>query len=94
MVTKEIVAVDPVGVVVAIEEMSELIKEISKQIRYENNENNMAEEIADVRVMLDQLEYFYDLKDKIDKIYDEKLERMKDRIKEKSEKQINLFEVK
>lgn len=38
-----------------IEEMSELTKEISKRFRGEDNIDHIAEEIADVEIMLDQL---------------------------------------
>lgn len=47
--------------VVAIEEMSELQKELSKFIRYGNNQNEIKEEIADVQLMLWQLEDIFGL---------------------------------
>lgn len=47
--------------VVAIEEMSELQKEISKFIRYGNNQDEIKEEIADVQLMLWQLEEIFGL---------------------------------
>ena len=71
----------------AIEEMSELIKELCKKIRLErddfseNNEEKLAktiecvkEEIADVLNMAEQLE-FYDGADEIEKIREEKMKR-------------------
>lgn len=45
--------------VVAMEEMSELIKAISKDIRGQGDRNNLIEEIADVYIMLEQLKEMY-----------------------------------
>lgn len=42
------------------EEMSELQKELCKHARGAENTNEIAEEIADVRIMLDQMEILYD----------------------------------
>ena len=39
----------------AFEEMSELQKEMCKRFRGEKNDDHIAEEIADVEIMLDQL---------------------------------------
>lgn len=47
---------------VAIEEMSELIKEICKGFRGKDNRDNILEEIADVKIMLSQLLIMYDIK--------------------------------
>ena len=46
--------------VVAMEEMAELTKELSKFLRGAHNEDAIAEEIADVRIMLEQLEIMFD----------------------------------
>ena len=46
--------------IVAIEEMSELTKELCKVSRGEENIAHIAEEIADVRIMLDQMEILFD----------------------------------
>ena len=71
----------------AIEEMSELTKELCKKIRLirddfsENNEEklkktiqNIKEEIADVLNMAEQLQIYFG-EEEIDKIRDEKIER-------------------
>ena len=71
----------------AIEEMSELIKELCKKIRLErddfseNNEEKLAktiknvkEEIADVLNMAEQLEFYYGIEE-IEKIREEKMKR-------------------
>lgn len=72
--------------VVAMEEMSELIKEISKDIRGQGNIDHITEEVADVYIMLMQLEKMYGitlsaLHAKINK----KLERLKERITNEQE---------
>ena len=46
--------------IVAMEEMAELTKELSKFLRGAHNEDAIAEEIADVRIMLEQLEIMFD----------------------------------
>lgn len=48
---------------VAIEEMSELTKEICKDFRGEKNRENIIEEIADVQIMLYQLMAMYNISD-------------------------------
>lgn len=40
---------------VAIEEMSEVIKEITKMLRGDLDREHMAEEVADARIMLEQM---------------------------------------
>lgn len=46
--------------IVAIEELSELQKALCKCLRGEDNFSNVIEEIADVKIMLEQLELIYD----------------------------------
>ena len=48
---------------VAIEEMSELTKEICKDFRGKANRENIIEEIADVQIMLYQLMAMYNISD-------------------------------
>lgn len=47
--------------IVAIEEMSELTKEITKDLRGDANINNIVEEMADVHIMLMQLQKMYNI---------------------------------
>jgi len=49
--------------VVAIEEMAELQKELSKALRSKENYCNLVEEIADVEIMLAQIKIIYDISD-------------------------------
>lgn len=48
-------------VIVAIEELSELQKELCKSLRHIGDADNLQEEIADVEIMLEQLRIIYDL---------------------------------
>lgn len=64
---------------VAIEEMSELQKEILKNInRGENNRDQIKEELVDVLIMLKQLALIYGFQQwELDRVASEKLERLK-----------------
>lgn len=66
--------------VVAIEELSELQKEICKSLRDKTSLSNLCEEIADVYIMLAQLKIYYDITDtEINKVINQKIERTKER---------------
>ena len=67
--------------IVAIEEMSELTKELCKVSRGEENAAHIAEEIADVRIMLDQMEILFDCRKQVELMESEKLERLLKRMK-------------
>lgn len=71
---------------VAIEEFSELIKEICKNKRGSDNRDNIIEEMADCEIMLVQLQLIFDISggEFSDKIF-EKLDRLARRIAERSE---------
>ena len=67
---------------VAIEEMAELTKEICKDFRGEGNREHIAEEIADVLIMMSQLEIIYDIKTKeLMDMTDNKIKRLEERLK-------------
>lgn len=70
--------------IVAIEELSELQKEICKDLRGQGNSYNLAEEIADVIICLEQLikMYGYDKNMKIETFLDFKTTRLKEKLKE------------
>lgn len=66
---------------VAIEEMSELIKEISKDKRYANNKEHIIEEIADVSIMLEQLKIIYAIDESdIQKVHNAKMKRLREKV--------------
>jgi NTP pyrophosphatase (non-canonical NTP hydrolase) len=63
---------------VAIEECSELIQAISHKHR--GREHNIAEEIADVEIMLEQLKIIQGCHNEVENIKKRKIERLYDRI--------------
>lgn len=73
--------------VVAIEECSEFQKEITKIIRKKGNLTNLAEEIADVEIMLEQLKLIFTIHDKVIEQKDEKIKKLKQTIEKYKEKQ-------
>ena len=71
---------------VAVEELSELIKEICKNKRGADNRANIIEEIADCYIMLKQLEIIFDIDiNDIRHIINNKIDRLKCRLDERSE---------
>ena len=59
---KEIIAkYGKLQLVIAIEEMSELTKEISKDLRGKGNREHIIEEMADVQLILDELKEYYNI---------------------------------
>lgn len=73
--------------IVAIEEMSELQKELTKLLRgeCENRIDHISEEMADVYIMLGQLEILLNNRAIIDEWKDKKLRRLRDKLRKDSE---------
>lgn len=67
--------------VVALEELSEVQKEICKVMRGESNLDHLAEEIADATIMLEQVKLILCLDDLVCEKMDEKVKRLDDRLK-------------
>ena len=64
--------------IVAIEELSELQKELCKSLRDKTNIDNIIEEIADVEIMLEQVKLYFKIDDfNINNIKEQKLNRTK-----------------
>lgn len=64
-----------------IEEMSELTKEICKNKRGKDNRSAIVEEMADVYIMLKQLEIIFSIdEDEINEAIDFKVDRLKERL--------------
>lgn len=61
----------------AIEEMSELIKELCKNKDGADNVDHIAEEIADVFITLDQMVIYHDIFNRISQYREQKLERLR-----------------
>lgn len=66
---------------VAIEEMAELTKELCKHARGAHNTDAIAEEIADVYVMLNQMEILHNVEARVIWWHNTKLARLEERIK-------------
>ena len=67
----------------AIEEMSELTKEICKDFRGKLNREHLIEEIVDVIITIDQLLMMYKISDKeIQQMCERKMERLKERLED------------
>ena len=67
-------------IVIAIEEMSELTKEICKISRGQWSIESLAEEIADVTIMMEQLHVIYDINDLTCDYMDAKIRRLQIRL--------------
>ena len=62
------------------EEMAELQKELCTEARGENNADAIAEEIADVKIMLEQMTILHNCKDMVEMQMKRKLQRLKERL--------------
>ena len=65
---------------VAIEEMSEVIKEITKMLRGELNREHMAEEIADAKIMMEQMCQMLNINDSVESWMDYKIAALKRKV--------------
>ncbi len=65
---------------VAIEEMSEVIKEITKMLRGDLDREHMAEEIADATIMLEQLRQMLNINDSVESWMDYKVAALKRKV--------------
>lgn len=66
--------------VMVFEEMSELQKELCKNLRGQDNRGYIAEEIADVRIVLDQMEILHDCAEDVNVWRKVKLGRLEKRL--------------
>lgn len=65
----------------AIEEMSELTKEICKDFRGADNREQIAEEVADVTITLEQLRLIFGINDEVKKYRDQKVSRLAEKLR-------------
>lgn len=75
---------EPSQINMAMEEMSELTKELSKRVRGEDNIYAISEEMADVEIMLEQLKHIFGNRSQVDIIRASKLDRLEHRIRSAS----------
>src|SRR5690625_3439817 len=71
---------DNLQVLMLFEEMAELQKEITKNIRGVENRKEIAEEIADVEIMLAQMKLYYGISEGVERFKAWKLQRLEDRL--------------
>lgn len=65
--------------VIAVEELSELQKEVTKFIRKNGNKANLTEEIADVEIMLEQIKMICSVNQKeVEEYKDMKIKRLEE----------------
>lgn len=67
-------------IVVTMEEMSELQKELCKDLRGRGSIEHIAEEIADVEIMLEQMKMLFCCADDVRDVRRRKVERLKVRL--------------
>lgn len=67
---------------VVIEELSELIKEICKDKRDLGSVDHIAEEVADVEIMCEQVRFIYGIDDRVDAWKDYKLRRLEGKLEQ------------
>ena len=67
---------DTAQLVVAVEELSELTKEITKCLRSKGNIDHLAEEVADVEIMVEQVKLIFNVQDKVEVARQIKLQRL------------------
>lgn len=67
-------------VMMVFEEMSELQKELCKYLRGRGSFEHIAEEIADVEIMLDQMKMLFYCADEVRDVRGRKVERLKERL--------------
>lgn len=66
--------------IMAMEEMAELTKELSKNIRGTKNVSAISEEMADVEIMLEQLKVIFANRSEVDRMRCCKLDRLAERL--------------
>ncbi len=71
-------------IIVAMEELSELIKELSKHLRDKGDINHISEEMADVQIVMEQLKIMFGNWGRVMYWRGVKLERMEERLKDDS----------
>lgn len=76
-------------IVVAIEEMAELQKELTKALRGKPNRGNIAEEIADNEIMLEEMRQYFGLGLSVDVVKKHKLERLEERLKDEKQRKVS-----
>ena len=72
-------------IMMVYEEMAELQKALCKNYRGKDNEDHIAEEIADVEIVLAQLKIIYNCEDRVEQYHEKKLNRIKKRLEKQGQ---------
>lgn len=75
---------EEIQLVVAIEELSELQKEVTKFLRGIGNAGNLAEETADVLICIEQIMYIFGIREMVDIQMDRKVMRLDDMLRKEA----------
>lgn len=73
--------------IVALEEMSELQKEITKALRGDLHPMHLAEEVADATIMLEQVRQIFNINEEVCDMMDKKIARLAFRVEDAKKKQ-------
>lgn len=77
---------EPIQLIMVIEEIAELTKEISKYFRGKNNRENIIEEVGDVYIMLEQMKMIFDISaEELEITMSKKIKRLEDLLKVEGE---------
>lgn len=71
-------------IIVAIEELSECQKELCKFLRGIGNMDNLAEEMADAVIMLEQMRIIFGLDELVENWMDRKVRKLDDKLRRKA----------
>lgn len=75
--------------IITIEELSELQKELCKSFRFGADRPHIAEEIADVQIMLEQMMILYECRDDVAIWRQKKVSRLRERLMCDGEQRVN-----
>lgn len=67
-------------IIVCIEELSELQKELTKHLRGNGDLERISDEIADVRITVEQMVLYFEIADRVAEHTEEKLKRLEGRV--------------
>jgi len=73
-------------VLMAIEEMAELQNELCKENRGRSTKESIAEEVADVEIMLEQMKILFEIEGAVKNLKDYKIIRLQGRIADKAKR--------
>ena len=67
-------------IIVCIEELSELAKELTKELRGNGDKDRIADEIADVKITVEQMILYHEIGEEVEAHMEAKLKRLEERL--------------